>query len=131
MMDEQKYWRSIITNEIKAEHDRVRKYYSQRGANSGGITKEEQTRLNIFALCQSIASTYNPDIKPVNEAPEKPKKPRAPKVTEQQENKPQEPVKATEEPIQENVEKPVRKRAVKPSDKPQGKALQNEFGELL
>lgn len=79
-MDEQKYWRNVIAREIKAEHDRVKKYYSKKGANSGGISPEEQTRLNIFALCQSIVETYNEDIPPVSAVPPKTRKPRAKKV---------------------------------------------------
>jgi len=72
-MDEQRYWRSLIGREIKAEHDRVKKYYSQRSMNSGGISSEEQTRLNIFLLCQSLAEKYNEDIVPVNQVEEKPR----------------------------------------------------------
>lgn len=79
-MNEQRYWRNLIGREIKAEHDRVKKYYSQRGMNSGGISSEEQTRLNIFLLCQSIAEKYNEEIKPVSQVEEKPRKPREPRV---------------------------------------------------
>lgn len=145
-MDEQKYWRNVIANEIKAEHDRVRKYYSQKGINSGGITQEQQVRLNIFALCQSIASTYNADIKPVNEVVPKPRKPRAKKVVEAPKNievetTPKVEEKTVTEPIEaNNVEEKVIEEVVEesgnkvPSDESGGEAtpsLQNEFGELL
>lgn len=61
-MDEQRYWRSIIAQQIQDEHDRVKRYYVQRSANAGGMSEEEITRLNIFLLCQSIASTYQESL---------------------------------------------------------------------
>ena len=154
-MDEQKYWRNFIANEIKAEHDKVRKYYSKQGMNSGGITQEQQVRLNIFALCQSIASTYNADIKPVNEVVPKPRKPRAKKVVEAPKNievetTPKVEEKTVTEPIEannvvdkvivENIVEEVIEEVVEESghkdssDESGGEAtpsLQNEFGELL
>ena len=128
-MDEQKYWRNIIAREIKAEHDRVKKYYSNRSANSGGISAEEQTRLNIFALCQSIAETYNEDIAPVNQA-QKTTKPRAKKQAPAPEDV------SVPAPISAPIAKKATpqprastKKATPTKDK--GKALQNEFGELI
>lgn len=109
-MDEQKYWRNIIAREIKAEHDRVKKFYSKRGVNSGGISAEEQTRLNIFALCQSIAETYNPDIPPVSDTPPKERKPRVKK-----------------EVVESHEEKPIPPK----KSPPKPPALQNEFGEMI
>lgn len=117
--NEQRYWRNIIAREIKAEHDRVKKYYSQRGANSGGITPEEQTRLNIFALCQSIVETYNEDIAPVSQLEPKPRKPRAKK------EEPAEP-----QPTPEPAPAPAKKTAKKTTPKPSG-PQQNEFGEFI
>ena len=130
-MDEQKYWRNIIAREIKAEHDRVKKYYSNRSANSGGISAEEQTRLNIFALCQSIAETYNEDIAPVNQA-QKTTKPRAKKQAPAPED--------VSVPVPTPVPAPTSKKATPQPrastkkatpTKDKGKALQNEFGELI
>lgn len=66
-MDQQRYWRNLIADEIKAEHDRVKKYYMKKGMNSGGISTEEQTRLNIFMLCDSIIRT----MKDIPDAPSK------------------------------------------------------------
>ena len=145
-MDEQKYWRNVIANEIKAEHDKVRKYYSKQGMNSGGITQEQQVRLNIFALCQSIASTYNADIKPVNQVVPKPRKPRAKKVVEAPKNievetTPKVEEKTVTEPIEANnveekaIEEVVEESGHKDSSDSSGgeatPSLQNEFGELL
>lgn len=110
-MDEQKYWRNIIAREIKAEHDRVKKYYSNRSANSGGISAEEQTRLNIFALCQSIVETYNEDIPAVSAQPPKERKPRVAK---------------TPEPIVAKKSTP-KKSTPKKTTPP----IQNEFGEMI
>lgn len=59
-MDQQKYWRTVIARGIKAERDKLWKYYSSR--SSDGISPEEQTRLNIFALCQSIVETYDESL---------------------------------------------------------------------
>ena len=56
-MNQERYWRNLLANEIKAEHDKVRLYYEKRGMNSGGMSSEEHTRLNIFLLCESIART--------------------------------------------------------------------------
>jgi hypothetical protein len=139
-MDEQRYWRTQIAREIKAEHDRVKKYYSQRGRNSGGITKEEQTRLNIFALCQSIVETYNEDIVPVNKVEPKPRKPRvkkepssdiqAPQVQPETipQNTPEPVIQAISdpEPIEQNIEEDI---IEEPLQEPQG--IQNEFGEFI
>jgi hypothetical protein len=138
-MDEQRYWRTQIAREIKAEHDRVKKYYSQRGRNSGGITKEEQTRLNIFALCQSIVETYNEDIVPVNKVEPKPRKPRvkkeapsdiqAPQV--QPQNIPEPVIQAISDPkpIQQDIEEDIIEDIEEPLEEPQG--IQNEFGEFI
>ena len=123
-MDEQRYWRNLIGREIKAEHDRVKKYYSQRGMNSGGISSEEQTRLNIFLLCQSIAEKYNEEIKPVSQVEEKPRKPRAKK----------EPIPLAENPIiekssEEDINDFIEEEIAR-VDNP-GPKVQNEFGELV
>lgn len=56
-MNQERYWRNLIADEIKAEHDKVKKYYQKRGMNAGGMSNEEHTRLNIFLLCESIART--------------------------------------------------------------------------
>ena len=56
-MNQERYWRNLLADEIKAEHDKVRLYYEKRGMNSGGMSSEEHTRLNIFLLCESIART--------------------------------------------------------------------------
>lgn len=56
-MNQERYWRNLIADELKAEHDKVKKYYQKKGMNSGGISPEEHTRLNIFLLCESIART--------------------------------------------------------------------------
>lgn len=126
-MDEQKYWRNIIAREIKAEHDRVRKYYSQRAANSGGISAEEQTRLNIFALCQSIVETYNEDISPVSAVAPKPRaaKPRAPKEAPAPAPAP------VPEPAPAPTPKPKAPRKPRVSKSPDPQNIQNEFGEFL
>lgn len=58
-MNQEQYWRNLIADEIKAEHDRVMRYYRKRGMNAGGMTNEEHTRLNIFLLCESIARTIH------------------------------------------------------------------------
>lgn len=107
-MDEQRYWRNIIAREIKSEHDRVHKYYSQRGINSGGISAEEQTRLNIFALCQSIVETYNEDIPAVSAQPPKERKPRVAKAPDT---------------IKSTPKKSTPKKTTPP--------IQNEFGEMI
>lgn len=139
-MDEQRYWRNIIAREIKAEHDRVKKFYSKRGANAGGISPEEQTRLNIFALCQSIVETYNTDIPAVSAQPPKERKPRA---TSQAVDKPiaepiVEPVaQAVVEPVEKPAAKPVTKSSTKPRTQkktvpqPLTQPQQNEFGEFI
>lgn len=124
-MDEQKYWRNIIAREIKAEHDRVKKYYSQRGINSGGISSEEQTRLNIFALCQTIVETYNADIPPVSAVPPKERKPRAKKEPEPV----AEPVAETIAEPTETMKKPAKKTTPKKNIDPAPQ--QNEFGEMI
>lgn len=143
-MDEQRYWRNLIGREIKAEHDRVKKYYSQRGMNSGGISSEEQTRLNIFLLCQSIAEKYNEEIKPVSQVEEKPRKPREPRVKKEPtplaetkiesviENVVEQPQEDIEEDINDFVEEEIA-RVDNPGPKTQneGNTLQNEFGELV
>lgn len=54
-MNQERYWRNLIADEIAAEHDRVMTYYRKKGINSGGMSPEEHTRLNIFKLCESIA----------------------------------------------------------------------------
>jgi len=56
-MNQERYWRNLLADEIKAEHDKVKKYYQKKGMNSGGMSNEEHTRLNIFLLCESIART--------------------------------------------------------------------------
>jgi hypothetical protein len=56
-MNQERYWRNLIADEIKAEHDKVKKYYQKRGMNAGGMSHEEHTRLNIFLLSESIART--------------------------------------------------------------------------
>jgi len=56
-MNQERYWRNLIADEIKAEHDKVKKYYQKRGMNTGGMSPEEHTRLNIFLLSESIART--------------------------------------------------------------------------
>jgi len=56
-MNQERYWRNLIADEIKAEHDKVKKYYQKKGMNAGGMSKEEHTRLNIFLLNESIART--------------------------------------------------------------------------
>ena len=56
-MNQERYWRNLIADEIKAEHDKVKKYYQKKGMNAGGMSKEEHTRLNIFLLCESISRT--------------------------------------------------------------------------
>jgi len=56
-MNQERYWRNLIADEIKAEHDKVKKYYQKKGMNAGGMSKEEHTRLNIFLLSESIART--------------------------------------------------------------------------
>ena len=56
-MDQERYWRNLIAEEISAEHDKVMRYYRKKGMNAGGMSTEEHTRLNIFKLCESIART--------------------------------------------------------------------------
>lgn len=56
-MNQERYWRNLIADEIKAEHDKVKKYYQKKGMNTGGMSPEEHTRLNIFLLCESISRT--------------------------------------------------------------------------
>ena len=56
-MNQERYWRNLIADEIAAEHDRVMTYYRKKGINSGGMSPEEHTRLNIFLLAESIART--------------------------------------------------------------------------
>jgi hypothetical protein len=56
-MNQERYWRNLIADEIKAEHDKVKKYYQKKGMNAGGMSQEEHTRLNIFLLCESISRT--------------------------------------------------------------------------
>jgi len=56
-MNQERYWRNLNADEIKAEHDKVKKYYQKKGMNAGGMSKEEHTRLNIFLLSESIART--------------------------------------------------------------------------
>lgn len=56
-MNQERYWRNLLADEIKAEHDKVRLYYEKRGMNNGGMSPEEHTRLNIFLLCESIVRT--------------------------------------------------------------------------
>lgn len=56
-MNQERYWRNLIADEIKAEHDKVKSYYQKRGMNKGGMSNEEHTRLNIFLLAESIART--------------------------------------------------------------------------
>jgi hypothetical protein len=56
-MNQERYWRNLIADEIKAEHDKVKTYYQKRGMNNGGMSPEEHTRLNIFLLSESIART--------------------------------------------------------------------------
>lgn len=56
-MNQERYWRNLIADEIKAEHDKVKTYYQKRGMNKGGMSNEEHTRLNIFLLAESIART--------------------------------------------------------------------------
>ena len=56
-MNQERYWRNLIADEIKAEHDKVKTYYQKRGMNNGGMSNEEHTRLNIFLLAESIART--------------------------------------------------------------------------
>jgi|SRR5210317_1721254 len=56
-MNQERYWRNLLADEIKAEHDKVKKYYQKKGMNTGGMSNEEHTRLNIFLLCESIART--------------------------------------------------------------------------
>lgn len=56
-MNQERYWRNLIADEIKAEHDKVKTYYQKRGMNKGGMSSEEHTRLNIFLLSESIART--------------------------------------------------------------------------
>jgi len=56
-MNQERYWRNLLADEIKAEHDKVKAYYQKRGMNNGGMSSEEHTRLNIFLLCESIART--------------------------------------------------------------------------
>lgn len=134
-MEEQRYWRNLIGREIKAEHDRVKKYYSQRSANAGGISSEEQTRLNIFLLCQSIAEKYNADIQPVNQE-DKPKKPRVKKDPVPLAETKSEPTiqKTGEEEIQELnsfIEETATVQDSDPTTQNEGSTLQNEFGELV
>ena len=56
-MNQERYWRNLIADEIKAEHDKVKKYYQKKGMNAGGMSHEQHTRLNIFLLSESIART--------------------------------------------------------------------------
>ena len=56
-MNQERYWRNLIADEIKAEHDKVMRYYRKKGMNAGGMSREEHNRLNIFLLCDSIART--------------------------------------------------------------------------
>lgn len=56
-VNQERYWRNLIADELKAEHDKVKKYYQKKGMNAGGMSTEEHTRLNIFLLCESIART--------------------------------------------------------------------------
>ena len=56
-MNQERYWRNLIADEIKAEHDKVKTYYQKKGMNTGGMSPEEHTRLNIFLLCESICRT--------------------------------------------------------------------------
>lgn len=65
-MNQERYWRNLIADEIRAEHDRVQSYYRKKGANSGGMSNEEHTRLNIFRLCESVARS-------MKESPDAPK----------------------------------------------------------
>lgn len=77
-MNQERYWRNLLADEIKAEHDKVKKYYQKKGMNAGGMSPEEHTRLNIFLLCESIVRTMKdsqdapreevipaPDVEPV------------------------------------------------------------------
>ena len=121
-MNQERYWRNLLADEIKAEHDKVRLYYEKRGMNNGGMSNEEHTRLNIFLLCESIARTMKdseeyidtpdsvPDATP--EVPTKPAKKTAAKKTAKKTTK-----KATPKDPVHNLVK----------DTPQ----QNEFGEIL
>ena len=44
-------WRNTVADEIRAEKDKIEKYYSSKGE----ITPEQFVRINIFALCEKIA----------------------------------------------------------------------------
>jgi len=50
MTKEERALRNSIANEIKAEKNRVQKYYSSKGE----ITQEQLVRINIFSLCEDI-----------------------------------------------------------------------------
>lgn len=135
-MEEQRYWRNIISREIKAEHDRVKKYYSQKGINSGGISSEEQTRLNIFLLCQSIAEKYNADIQPISKA-EKPRVKKNPTplaekpIIEKLKDQPKEEVNDFQE-INDFLEEEIATvQDSHPTTQNESSTLQNEFGELV
>lgn len=73
-MNQEQYWRNLIADEISAEHDRVLTYYRKKGMNSGGMSTEEYTRLNIFKLCESIARS-------LKDSPDAPKKESEPTYT--------------------------------------------------
>lgn len=65
-MNQEQYWRNLIADEIHAEMTRVESYYMKKGMNSGGMSNEEHTRLNIFRLCESISRS-------IKQSPDAPK----------------------------------------------------------
>jgi IMP dehydrogenase/GMP reductase len=135
-MNQERYWRNLIADEIKAEHDKVKKYYQKKGMNTGGMSPEEHTRLNIFLLCESISRTMkNSQDAPREEIITTPPTPH--KVETDQLHS------FIEEQIADNQEIPgqqtlddIKPEPVKPVQDPvrnlvKDTPYQNEFGEIL
>lgn len=123
-MNQEQYWRNLISDEIRAEHDRVQAYYRKKGANSGGMSNEEHTRLNIFRLCESIARSMkgSVDAPRLPSTPEPVPAPVEPVVEKTAEEEIEELNSFIEEQVQE---KDLIRNLVK--DRPQ----QNQFGEFM
>lgn len=130
-MDQERYWRNLIAEEISAEHDRVQAYYRKRGMNKGGITDEELTRLNIFKLCESIVRSMknSPDFisSPPREVKQEPTPTPVPEKTAQEEI--EEINSFIEEQIEEFKDKEINEDIILNlvKDKPR----QNQFGEFI
>ena len=125
-MNQERYWRNLIADEIKAEHDKVKKYYQKKGMNTGGMSPEEHTRLNIFLLCESIARTMrNSQDAPRLTTPD----PEPAKVEE-----------VIEQPVIEEIDGQISMEDIDPLPDPvpdpvhnlvKDTPYQNEFGEIL